>query len=115
MMQNSFSAELAIDLSFIIWGEPISFSRLKSAYVACFRLLHDSKPEVPGLLLQNQVFLWPLKGMNLSEVTPAEFQAVNIIREHISNNLDKPLSLTALDLVHYNTSYLSRAFKDTLV
>ncbi len=113
MMQNSFSAELAIDLSFIIWGEPISFSRLKSAYVACFRLLHNSKARGAGLVITKPGILMAAEGDEiLSEVTPAEFQAVNIIREHISNNLDKPLSLTALaDLVHYNTSYLSRAFK----
>ena len=114
VMQDRFSEEAGINLSFVIWGKPVRLHCLGEAYKSCNRLILNSRTRGAGLIIARTGMFVAPGGADggKSNIALGDSQAIHMVREHISENLNKPLSLTALaDLVHYNASYLSRIFK----
>ena len=108
IIQTRLSEESVVNLSIVIWKEPLHFHEVGDCYKVCRRLL-NREASGAGLLAADTDTIASL------ETTPysiAENQAISIVKDYICSHIEEQFSLTHLaDLVYYNASYLSRIFK----
>ncbi|NLO83499.1 MAG: response regulator [Clostridiales bacterium] len=111
MMQNGFSEESNVVMSFIIYDETVYMKDLGYYYRRIENMLKDSEIHGMGLIVLDKETISSPHNSRM-QYSMSTSHAIELVKEYIKENLGRPISLTSLaNEVYYNASYLSRLFK----